>query len=150
MTKQIFIDIITITIIINIKEVEKMTRHSRQRDAILANLCSRYDHPSAEDIYLSLKPDMPAISLATVYRNLAQLESDGTIIRIGSGGTARYDGNISPHYHLSCLKCGGVVDVFLDGDCGLCEKAAKVFDGTIISHSVLFTGYCSVCSKQLG
>ncbi len=125
-----------------------MVRHSRQRDAVLANLCSRYDHPSAEDIYLSLKPEMPAISLATVYRNLAQLESDGKIIRIGSGGTARYDGNISPHYHLSCLQCGGVVDVFMDDDCGICKKAAKVFDGKIISHSVLFTGYCSECSKS--
>ena len=127
-----------------------MTRHSRQRDAVLVNLCSRYDHPSAEDIYLSLKPDMPAISLATVYRNLAQLETDGKIIRVGSGGTARYDGNISPHYHLSCLKCGSVVDIFMDDDCGICEKAAKIFEGTIISHSVLFTGYCTDCSKKLG
>jgi Fur family peroxide stress response transcriptional regulator len=141
---------ITIMIIINSKGVTSMVRHSKQRDAILSNLCSRYDHPSAEDIYLSLKPEMPAISLATVYRNLAQLETDGKIIRVGSGGTARYDGNISPHYHLSCLKCGSVVDIFMDDDSGICEKAAKIFDGTIISHSVLFTGYCSGCSTKLG
>ncbi len=127
-----------------------MQRHSKQRDAILNNLCSRYDHPSAEELYFSLKPEIPALSLATVYRNLAQLENDGKIIRIGSGGTARYDGNISPHYHLTCLECSGVVDVFLDDDCGICKKAAKAFDGTIISHSVLFTGYCSECSKKLG
>ena len=81
---------------------------------------------------------------------VAELESENKIQRFGSGGTARYDGNISPHYHLSCLGCSGVVDIFLDSDCGLTEKAAKSFDGTIISHSVLFTGYCSECSKQLG
>ena len=127
-----------------------MQRHSRQRDAILENLCSRYDHPTAEDLYFSLKPKMPALSLATVYRNLSQLETDGKVIRIGSGGTARYDGNVNLHYHLSCLGCSGVVDIFLDDDCGLTEKAAKSFNGTIISHSVLFTGYCSDCSKQLG
>lgn len=127
-----------------------MTRHSKQRDAVLDNLRSRYDHPGAEDIYFALKPAMPAISLATVYRNLSQLEQDGKIIRIGSGGTARYDGNISPHYHLNCSECGSVVDIFLDDDCGICEKAEKVFDGKIISHSVLFTGYCSECTKKLG
>ncbi len=124
-----------------------MVRHSKQRDAIMENLCSRYDHPTAEDIYFSLKPAMPALSLATVYRNLAQLESDKKIIRIGSGGTARYDGNITPHYHLSCIGCGGVFDVFTDDDCGLCRKAAENFSGKIISHSVLFTGYCSSCIK---
>lgn len=127
-----------------------MVRHSRQRDAIMANLCQRCDHPTAEDIYFSLKPNMPALSLATVYRNLSQLETDGKILRIGSGGTARYDGNVSPHYHLSCLNCGGVFDVFMDSDCGLCQKASEVFDGKIVSHSVLFTGYCSSCAKQVG
>lgn len=127
-----------------------MVRHSRQRDAIMDNLCSRCDHPTAEDIYFSLKPEMPALSLATVYRNLSQLEGDGKVLRIGSGSAARYDGNISPHYHLSCLNCGGVYDVFMDSDCGLCQKASEIFDGKIISHSVLFTGYCSSCAKQVG
>ncbi len=125
-----------------------MVKHSRQRDAIMENLCSRFDHPTAEDIYFSLKPEMPALSLATVYRNLAQLESDGKILRIESGTTKRFDGNTNLHYHLSCLGCGGVYDVFMDSDCGLCQKATEVFDGKIVSHSVLFTGYCSSCSKQ--
>jgi Fe2+ or Zn2+ uptake regulation protein len=57
-----------------------MIRHSKQRDAIFDNLCSRYDHPTAEDIYFSLKPKIPALSLATVYRNLSQLVEDGKII----------------------------------------------------------------------
>ncbi len=125
-----------------------MVKHSRQRDAIMENLCSRFDHPTAEDIYFSLKPEMPALSLATVYRNLAQLESDGKILRIESGTTKRFDGNTNLHYHLSCLGCGGVYDVFMDSDCGLCQKASEVFDGKIVSHSVLFTGYCSSCSMQ--
>ena len=102
------------------------------------------------DIYFSLKPKIPALSLATVYRNLSQLEADGKVIRIGSGGTARYDGNVNLHYHLTCLDCGGVYDIFLNDDCGLTQKAAEGFDGKIISHSVLFTGYCPSCSNQAG
>ena len=128
----------------------QVQRRSKQRDAILENLCSRYDHPTAEDLYFSLKPQIPALSLATVYRNLAQLEADGKIIRIESGTTKRYDGNVNLHYHLTCLDCGGVYDIFLNDDCGLTQKAAEGFDGKIISHSVLFTGYCPSCSNQAG
>lgn len=125
-----------------------MEKQSKKRNAIIKNLCARFDHPTAEDIYFSLKSEMPALSLATVYRNLSQLENDGKIIRINSGATARYDGNVAPHYHLTCLSCGGVFDVFMADDCGICKKASEVFDGKIISHSVIFTGYCSACAKQ--
>ena len=124
-------------------------RHSKQRDAILENLRSRYDHPTAEDLYFSLKPKIPALSLATVYRNLALLESENKIQRFGSGGTARYDGNISPHYHLSCLDCGGVFDIFMD-EIDLTQTAKKHFSGKVISQSVMFSGYCPECSKALG
>lgn len=126
-----------------------MTKHSRQRDAVYQNLCMRTDHPTAEEVYLSLKTEIPALSLATVYRNLAMLEGENKIIRIGSGGTARYDGNISPHYHLTCLECGGVHDIFMD-DAGLCDAASKHFGGRILSHSVMFTGYCPDCSEKVG
>lgn len=125
---------------------QTMVKHSKQRDAVYNNLCSRTDHPTAEDVYLSLKSSMPALSLATVYRNLALLESENKILRFGSGGMARYDGNISPHYHLSCLDCGGVFDIFMD-EIDLTETAKKHFAGKVISQTVMFTGYCSECSK---
>jgi len=125
-----------------------MTKHSKQRDAIYENLCARTDHPTAEEVYFSLKSEMPALSLATVYRNLAQLEADSRIIKIGSGGTARYDGNISPHYHVLCLDCGGVFDIFMTDE-SLSQKAEKHFDGVILTHSVMFQGYCSECNKHL-
>ncbi len=123
-----------------------MTKHSKQRDAIFENLRYRTDHPTAEEVYLSLKSEMPALSLATVYRNLSQLENDGKILRIGSGGTARYDGNIAPHYHIMCTECGNVFDIFMNDD-SICKKAKKHFDGVILSHTVMFTGYCAGCAK---
>lgn len=42
-------------------------KHSKQREAILAELRSRKDHPTAEDLYLTLKAEMPNLSLGTVY-----------------------------------------------------------------------------------
>ena len=125
-------------------------RKSKQRDAIINELCSRYDHPTAMELYLAVREQIPNLSLGTLYRNLSQLEGDGKILRIDSGGTARYDGNMNPHYHLSCTSCGGVYDIFMEDDCGLCSKASEFFDGKITSYSVLFTGYCSSCAKQAG
>lgn len=139
---------ITIIVIDQMKGGTEMTKHSKQRDAVYQNLCMRTDHPTAEEIYLSLKAEIPALSLATVYRNLAMLENESKIIRIGSGGTARYDGNISPHYHHTCIECGAVHDIFMD-DAGLCNEAIKHFSGTILSHSVMFTGHCPECSGKV-
>ena len=43
--------------------------HSRQREAILAFLKPRKDHPTADMIYRGVKQEFPNISLGTVYRN---------------------------------------------------------------------------------
>ena len=91
-----------------------MKKYSRQREALLTELRSRKDNPTAEDLYLSLRAILPNYSLGTVYRNLADLSADGVIMKITSGyGPERYDGNIKPHGHFTCTKCGRVID--LDG-----------------------------------
>ncbi|MCQ2463497.1 MAG: transcriptional repressor [Clostridia bacterium] len=123
-----------------------MTRHSRQRDAVYENLCSRFDHPTAEDIYLSLKKEIPDISLATVYRNLALLENEGKIARISCDGTARYDANFSLHAHFVCKICGRVTDIESSGQNLIAEYSEK-FEGTIMSQSLIFGGICPECKK---
>ena len=47
----------------------KMKKYSRQRELILNSLRNRTDHPTADVLYKDLKNDMPAIGIATVYRN---------------------------------------------------------------------------------
>ena len=89
-----------------------MKKYSRQREALLTEIRSRKDHPTAEDLYFSLRAKMPNYSLGTVYRNLADLCQDGYIMKIVSGiGPERYDGCIKPHGHFTCTKCGRVSDI---------------------------------------
>ena len=84
-----------------------MLKRSKQRDAILSFLATRYDHPTAETVYLNIKEEFPNISLGTVYRNLNLLSEIGEIQKISSGvGPDRFDGNPAPHYHFLCKKCG--------------------------------------------
>ena len=58
-------------------------KHSRKRDAILECLRCTTSHPTAEWVYTQLKPTIPDLSLATVYRNLAMFKDEGTIDSVG-------------------------------------------------------------------
>ena len=83
------------------------TRYSPKRDAILQCLRSTTCHPSAEWVYSQLKPRIPDLSLATVYRNLARFRAEGAVQVIGCvDGEDRYDGNTAPHGHFVCRTCG--------------------------------------------
>lgn len=59
-----------------------MIKRSRQREAIRQCLAGRYDHPTAETVYMSIKDEFPNISLGTVYRNLSLLSDLGEIQKL--------------------------------------------------------------------
>ncbi len=121
-------------------------KSSKQRDAVLANLQSRYDHPTAEDVFLSVKEVIPSISLATVYRNLKLLESEGLILKIPTGDSDRFDGHTHGHYHLTCINCRRVIDLDIDPKVSL-NTLPRDFDGTVTSHSLMFYGICPDCKN---
>ena len=92
--------------------MEKKLRHSRQREMIYNYLLSSCDHPSAETVYNDLKPQMPELSLGTVYRNLKLLEELGKVRRVTSfQGSERYDACCGDHVHFLCQCCGSLQDV---------------------------------------
>ena len=125
-----------------------MIKRSRQREAIQKCLAGRYDHPTAEMVYMSIKDEFPNISLGTVYRNLSLLSDLGEIRKIPvSGGPDRFDGNPGGHYHFSCRKCKSVLDLELTQQEQLNELAGKNFPGIIEEHTILFTGICPNCME---
>lgn len=124
-------------------------KRSRQRDAILKELKSRRDHPTAEDLYLSLKKDIPNLSLGTVYRNLSLLEKEGEILKISDDGADRYDGTVASHFHFSCLRCGKISDVFLpQNTLPLTDDAINSIHGTVEKYSLTIFGICSECENK--
>lgn len=124
-------------------------KHSRQRDAIMAYLKTRKDHPTADMVYRDIRNSIPHISLGTVYRNLSLLAECGEINRLSwDGKIDRFDADIRPHYHFICKECGSVSDLDFPYMDDLNQKAAPEFDGTILSHSLIFTGYCALCKKK--
>ena len=123
-------------------------KHSRQRDAILNELRSRVDHPTAEELYFSLKKELPNLSLGTVYRNLSALAEDGIIMKIEGDGADRFDGNCINHYHFRCEKCGKVTDMCMPIFDNIENQAQGFADGTITSHKIIFSGVCSDCQQN--
>ena len=88
----------------------EQTKHFKKREAILNCLRSTKTHPSAEWVYTQLKPQIPNLSLGTVYRNLALFKETGEAISIGTvKGIERFDGNTAPHVHYICTACGAVI-----------------------------------------
>ncbi len=125
----------------------KRKRYSHQRELILERLQKTTKHPTAEMLYQWLKPDNPALSLGTVYRNLNLLADEGTVIRM-SFPVERFDANIAPHPHLLCRNCGSVYDLELPYDSEL-DKRAEASGGHLIEgHELLFTGTCENCVQK--
>jgi Fur family transcriptional regulator, peroxide stress response regulator len=98
-------------------------RFTRQRAAVYKHLCAAATHPTAEQIFVSVRGQMPNISLATVYKALEALVDAGMATRLGDGtGPARYDGRGEAHYHFRCERTGEIIDLPLAYDPHLLEK----------------------------
>lgn len=123
-------------------------RYSRQREAIHNNLKSRYDHPTAMELYMSVREEFPNLSLGTLYRNLAMLRDSGQIISLTLGGEEHFDANTNQHYHLKCTSCQRYFDLPAPPLSTLTELCAADFKGSISGYSLIFYGLCEDCSKQ--
>jgi Fur family peroxide stress response transcriptional regulator len=92
--------------------IRRERKHSDKRDAILELIRSTTSHPSAQWVYDRLRPRIPGLSLATVYRNINLFLREGVLISVGVvNGEERFDGIVEPHPHLVCQCCGRVIDL---------------------------------------
>ncbi len=126
----------------------KTVRKSKQRQAILDNLKSRYDHPTAAEIYESVKKSIPSISLGTLYRNLNFLCESGEVNRLSTGAEEHYDAVTSLHYHLKCGCCGRFFDLPMSPIYELEKFTLPEYKGKIDSYSLVFYGVCEDCFSK--
>ena len=126
-----------------------MLKYSKQRESIKNFLVTRYDHPTAETVYLNIRKEFPNLSLGTVYRNLNLLAEIGEIQKLSPGiGPDRFDGNPAPHYHFICRHCGCVMDLTVSGLDHINILAGQDFDGEIEGHITYFYGSCPSCKAS--
>lgn len=125
-------------------------RFTEQRAAVFRFLSSTDVHPSADEVFLAVRRELPGISLATVYKSLETLVGCGLAVKLTySDGSARYDGRTDPHHHARCLRCGKVIDI--PGD--FTEDQVRAFEARsegfmVTGYRLELTGYCPSCAPR--
>ena len=119
------------------------------RRAVIETLARLADHPSAEQLSVSVQESHPGVHRATIYRTLDTLTALGVATHVHvSGGASAYHLASSTdrgHLHASCLVCGRIVD--LPGDL-LDPVVSRLSDEGLFSLDparVALAGTCEDC-----
>ena len=91
--------------------------------------CAKRDHPTAEEVFIRAKREMPDISMATVYNCLDALVKCGLVRQVTlERGATRFCPNMREHCHFYCDQCESVFDIELPGgdrDCAAEEATGR-------------------------
>lgn len=125
-------------------------RFSHQRERIYQAVLESRDHPTAEMVYHRLKPELPRLSLGTVYRNLIFFQERGDIRSVGViQGQERFDAVVTPHSHFVCEYCGAVIDLpHLTLDSEMDHAVSQQYGLMVYRHELTLHGLCPDCIKQ--
>jgi len=126
------------------------TRMTHQRKVVLEELKKTTAHPTADELYETVRKRLPNVSLGTVYRNLEILSACGQALKLDLGeGKKRFDATMEPHYHLRCVKCGRVIDVpYVPVDREIEDHFRGIASFKITDVHVHFEGICEDCLKK--
>ena len=122
-------------------------RFTEQRAAVYRFLRETEDHPSADDVFTTVRRVIPDISLATVYKALETLVTCDLATKLTYGdGSARYDARTDDHCHARCLACGAVRDVETSSIAGPLPDIHPTDGFRIEGYRLEVVGYCSACA----
>lgn len=132
--------------------VELLQEHdiklSAQRLAIMDWLCHHPVHPTVDDIWQALSPEMPTLSKTTVYNTLRLFVSHGAAQMLTiDEHNACFDADIRPHSHFLCRVCGKVYDVPFMGPASL-PPAASLCGHQAEEVQHYYRGVCCSCSQE--
>jgi Fur family peroxide stress response transcriptional regulator len=116
-------------------------RATPQREVIYSVLLKKRDHPTAEDVFARAKPEMPMISLATVYNCLETLVQCDLVRAVNfERGPTRYCPNLRPHAHFHDETTGATHDIELPA--GMLDQVKSVLppDFDAKSVEIIFRG----------
>jgi Fe2+ or Zn2+ uptake regulation protein len=108
-------------------------------------------HLTAEELLARSRPQLPSVSLPTVYATLDLFGELGIIRRVpGTGPAQVYDSRTERHHHLRCVRCGGVSDLEAEIDVGAATRAAEGRGFAPERVEVTVTGLCPACAAGSG
>jgi len=128
---------------------ERNYRLTPQRLELVRLIAASEGHPSASQLYASIKRQFPTMSHATVYKTLTLLKEMDQVLEIDLRSDSHYDGNRpEPHPHLICIKCSQIID----GDVSLDQESLHSLEQTsgyqILRHQIALYGLCPDCKEK--
>lgn len=121
-------------------------RYTEQRASVYRHLLATDSHPTADEVFIAVRSEIPDISLATVYKALETLVGCELAIKLTYGdGSARYDGRTDPHLHARCLTCGAVLDVPGKLPCDTLLNLDSMENFVVEGYRMELIGYCHGC-----
>jgi Fur family transcriptional regulator, ferric uptake regulator len=125
-----------------------MKRNTWQREAVREALGTSEGFVSAQALHSSLHATGSPIGLATVYRALADLASEGEADSLQQDGESIYRACTpgSHHHHLICRNCGLTVEIEADEVEEWAQKVAAQNGFSQPNHIVDVFGLCAACT----
>jgi Fur family peroxide stress response transcriptional regulator len=128
---------------------ERNYRLTPQRVELVRLIAASVGHPSAAQLYASIKRQFPTMSQATVYKTLRLLKEMNQVLEIDLPDDRHYDGNRpEPHPHLICMQCNKITDGEIEIDLPSIRKIEESTGYQIIRPQISFYGLCPDCRES--
>ena len=126
-------------------------RNTWQREAVREALADSEGFVSAQALHATMKGSGSEVGLATVYRALADLATEGDADSLQREGESLFRACTpgSHHHHLICRRCGTTVEIAADAVETWARDVAAVHGFTQPQHVVVVFGYCADCTREL-
>jgi Fur family ferric uptake transcriptional regulator len=127
---------------------ETVRRPTRQRAAVEALLVEIDDFMSAQNLHARLRAQGQNVGLATVYRTLQTMATDGDVdmVRTGDGEAVyRRCSSGHHHHHLVCRSCRRTVEVEGPAVESWTDKVSAENGFSEVQHTLEIVGTCSDC-----
>lgn len=126
-----------------------MVKLTAQRQTILDLINSSNNHWDADEVARALADAGHAIGIATIYRGLAALESEGLIESIQLADKKRFERADKAHHdHMICTECGAIKEFSHQTIETLQQTEAERNGFTLTGHQLIMFGLCSACAKR--
>jgi Fur family transcriptional regulator, peroxide stress response regulator len=123
--------------------IKKNIQPSHQRIKVLEYLHAHQCHPTVDQIYNSLKKDVPTLSKSTVYNTLNTFVQAGLVKELHiEDHETRYDIITENHGHFKCESCGTIYNFAINMDDFFSEELNNF---RVHDKNVYFKGICPKC-----
>jgi Fur family peroxide stress response transcriptional regulator len=121
---------------------------THQRQVLYQVMQTMPGHPSPEEVYARVKKRIPAISLATVYKNIHLFVEAGVLKEVSlHHGSLRVEMNSHVHHHMVCSQCKAICDIE-EKDLGMLPPPRTLPGGFQVERFAIdVIGICAACQK---